>query len=211
MPHVVLLGDSIFDNGAYVGGGPSVIEQLREALPAHWSATLRAVDGSVTADVARQLHRLPADATHLVLSVGGNDALGHADILDRRARSSAEVLGELAEMAESFGKRYRTALASVLRLALPVIVCTIYEGNFPDPRTQRLASTALAVFNDVILRVAFAAGLAVIDLRLICVDAADYANPIEPSVRGGAKIASAIARAVTARAAGGRTEVFLAD
>src|SRR5690349_5483722 len=31
--HVVLLGDSIFDNAAYVGGGPDVITQLRAALP----------------------------------------------------------------------------------------------------------------------------------------------------------------------------------
>ena len=34
MSHVVLLGDSIFDNGRYVPGGPSVIEHLRKALPA---------------------------------------------------------------------------------------------------------------------------------------------------------------------------------
>jgi hypothetical protein len=28
----VLLGDSIFDNGRYVPGGPAVIEQLRRCL-----------------------------------------------------------------------------------------------------------------------------------------------------------------------------------
>lgn len=33
MPHVVLLGDSIFDNTAYVAGGPDVAWQLRERLP----------------------------------------------------------------------------------------------------------------------------------------------------------------------------------
>lgn len=33
MSHVVLLGDSIFDNAAYVAGGPDVIHQLRERLP----------------------------------------------------------------------------------------------------------------------------------------------------------------------------------
>ncbi len=31
-----------------------------------------------------------------------------------------------------------------------------------------------------------------LDLRLICTEDADYANPIEPSSRGGAKIAAAI-------------------
>src|SRR3712207_2336551 len=45
MSHVVLLGDSIFDNAAYVRGGPDVIRQLQGVLPAGWKATLRAVDG----------------------------------------------------------------------------------------------------------------------------------------------------------------------
>jgi hypothetical protein len=49
------------------------------------------------------------------------------------------------------------------------------------------------VFNDCITRAAFSRGLPVIDLRLICDQDEDYANPIEPSVRGGEKIAAAIA------------------
>ena len=48
------------------------------------------------------------------------------------------------------------------------------------------------VFNDVILRVAVEYGLAVIDLRFVCTEPSDYANPIEPSSIGGAKIARAI-------------------
>ena len=60
--HVVLLGDSIFDTGAYVGGAPDVVRQLRAALPAGWRATLLAVDGAVVDSVARQLGGLPADA-----------------------------------------------------------------------------------------------------------------------------------------------------
>ncbi|HEX6372708.1 MAG TPA: hypothetical protein VF006_27555 [Longimicrobium sp.] len=33
MPHVVLLGDSIFDNASYVAGGPDVVTHLRGELP----------------------------------------------------------------------------------------------------------------------------------------------------------------------------------
>jgi hypothetical protein len=58
MKHIVLLGYSVFDNAAYVVGGPDVVEQLRKRLPAGWRATLRAVDGSVTASIERQLHQL---------------------------------------------------------------------------------------------------------------------------------------------------------
>ncbi len=49
------------------------------------------------------------------------------------------------------------------------------------------------MFNDVITRAAFARGLPLLDLRLICSRDEDFANPIEPSVRGGDKIAAAIA------------------
>jgi hypothetical protein len=57
----------------------------------------------------------------------------------------------------------------------------------------------LCLFNDVILREAFRARMPVIDLRLVCTDAADYSrtSPIEPSAIGGGKIARPIARLVT--------------
>jgi lysophospholipase L1-like esterase len=210
MVHVVLLGDSIFDNGAYVGGAPDVAMQLKERLPEGWKVTLRAVDGAVVRDVMRQLERLPGNATHLVLSAGGNDALGHAGILDEPAVSVAEVLARLAGLAESFEIRYRALLEAVRGCGLPTAVCTVYDPNFPDPVLQRLASTALTVFNDAILRQAFRAGVPVLDLRLICNSPADYANPIEPSARGGEKIARAIARAVTGHPfESGRTGVFV--
>jgi hypothetical protein len=51
-------------------------------------------------------------------------------------------------------------------------------------------------FNDAILRVAFECHLPVVDLRLVCVEPADYANPLEPSSHGAEKIATAIAAAL---------------
>ena len=96
MPHLVLLGDSVFDNGAYTAGGPDVISQVRETMPAGWSATLVAVDGSQAREVVKQLARVPDDATHLVLSVGGNDALMEVDLLDAPVKSSADALRLIA-------------------------------------------------------------------------------------------------------------------
>ena len=209
MPHVVLLGDSIFDNKAYVTGGPDVIEHLRGELPDGWEATLAAIDGATTDDMYIQYGRIPADATHLVLSIGGNDALMNVDILERRASSAAEVLALLADVRDRFGVGYGEVLRELRKRELPLTACTIYEGNFPDVRMQRLASTALTVFNDAILRTAVRAGLQVIDLRLICCDPGDYANPIEPSVQGGAKIARAIARAIGASADNGPRTVVI--
>jgi hypothetical protein len=192
MPHVVLLGDSIFDNGAYVAPGPDVIRQLRAKLGAGWQATLLAVDGDVTAGVPTQLRRLPRDATHLVVSVGGNDALGSSSIFMERATSVADAVARLAESQARFRRAYAAMVEALVAKRLPTALCTIYDANYTEPHRQ-LVVTGLALFNDVITRAAFAHAMPLIDLRLICNDPRDYANPIEPSTRGGEKIATAIA------------------
>jgi hypothetical protein len=197
MSHVVLLGDSIFDNAPYVAGGPAVITQVQKRLPPEWRATLLAVDGSAIGNVFGQLEQLPADTTHAIVSVGGNDALGQSILLGDPAQSVAEVLQHLAAVAEEFERDYRRMLEAVLRHKLATALCTIYYPAFPDPLLQRLSVTGLTVFNDAIIRVAFGAGLPLLDLRLICNEPTDYANPIEPSVAGGAKIAEAITHLVT--------------
>lgn len=194
--HVVLLGDSVFDNAAYVAGGPDVVRQLRSALPHDWRATLAAVDGATVSGVAAQMRHIPADASHLVVSVGGNDALRDEATLHMPSRSVAEGLLRLAAIRDRFAAAYRAMLDGLLATGLPVAACTIYDPRFADRVRQDLAVAGLALFNDAILRAAFARGLPVLDLRLVCDEDADYANPIEPSVRGGAKIAAGIARMV---------------
>jgi hypothetical protein len=210
MPHVVLLGDSVFDNRAYVGRGPDVIAQVRERLPAGSTGTLAAVDGAVIGNVARQMDRVPNDATHLVVSAGGNDALMHSGVLGERAASMAEAIERFRAITAYFEREYAAMLDALAARRLPTAVCTIYYPRYPDPVRQRLAVQALAVPNDVILRHAFARGLPVLDLRLICDRDEDYANPIEPSSLGGAKIADAIVRVVATHDFGrGRSEVFV--
>ena len=141
MTHIVLLGDSIFDNGAYTGGGPDVISQLRGILPSGWDATLLALDGARTEDVVRQLIRLPDDTSHLVLSVGGNDALAHGDLLDGPAASAAQVLGFLADAAGGFERRYRRLIGRLMEYGLPVTVCTISDWCALSPRTMPILSS----------------------------------------------------------------------
>jgi hypothetical protein len=192
MTHIVLLGDSVFDNAAYVAGGPDVVRQLRGIVPSGWRATLNALDGAVIGDVAGQLRGLPADATHIIVSAGGNDALGEVHLLDQRVGSMAEALGLLSSVRERFRLAYASMLEEVAKRSLPTAVCTIYEPRFPDPPQRRVTATALTVLNDAITREAFARRIDCIDLRVLCNEDADFANPIEPSVHGGAKIARAI-------------------
>ena len=214
MSHVVLLGDSIFDNGHYTQGGPDVVSQVRALLPSGWDVSLLAVDGSTTENIAAQVEQLPETATHLVLSVGGNDALMHSSglgfsLFGFQAEPKNNPMRTLADILEKFEADYRNAVSRCLGAKLPLAICTIYNCYFPEKSYQQMISTGLTIFNDVILRVAIENKLPVLDLRYICVNQEDYANPIEPSSIGGQKIAEAIVRMVTASDALGQgTRIF---
>jgi hypothetical protein len=192
MGHVILLGDSIFDNARYVPDRPPVVEQVRRNLPSDWRVTLLATDGHVAADVESQLKNLPADATLLVVSAGGNDALGETTVLTEAVSTIGEAFNRFHDVRTRFLKSYRSMLKTLGNVGKPTAICTIYDSI---PGLGDAERTALAGFNEIIMREAFAAGLPVIDLRLACDRADDYSHvsSIEPSVIGGSKIARVIA------------------
>ena len=190
--HLVLLGDSILDNAAYVPGRPAVVDQVRNRLPPGWQVTLRARDGSVINDVLQQLARIPGDASHLVLSAGGNDLLCEIGILQEPARTVGHGLRLLAGLRSRFDRDYACLLEAIQKRGLPAVICAIYNPVSPDEVVQTEVVEALALFDDCILGNARAFGFPVIDLRAVCTEIADFANPIEPSSAGGAKIAQAI-------------------
>lgn len=200
--HVALLGDSIFDNALYTKGEPDVVTHLSALLPPEFAATLLAVDGSTTGDVAAQLEELPSTVTRAVVSIGGNDALLNADILNLPVSSTHQALLLFGERSAKFERAYRTALSEIIERVPATTVCTIYNGNLPDDQAPT-ARVALMLFNDVILRTAFEWRLPIIDLRLVCTMPSDYANPIEPSGSGGAKIARAIVNSFGVHAGAG--------
>ena len=192
MAHIVLIGDSIFDNKAYVGNEPDVVSHLQKMIPQDWQGTLKAVDGSMIENVSKQFLESPKDATHFVISVGGNNAIMNADILGINVNSSAEIFEVLANRTSDFEFHYSEMLKKALQYNLPTTVCTIYYPKFSEPVFQKIAVAALSSFNDVIIRQATLNGIPILDLRLICNEHNDYANEIEPSSIGGKKIASKI-------------------
>ena len=156
--------------------------------------TRLAIDGAVTSIIFSQLEDLPTDTTHIVISVGGNDALTAAHVLDAPAQSVAEVLQQLAGIQDRVREDYASMLDATAQRNLPTAVCTVYDPRYPDPLRRRMGSFALSGINDVITREAFSRDLSLIDLRVIFDEDKDFANPIEPSVQGGKKLAEAIYR-----------------
>lgn len=195
---IVLLGDSVFDNQSYVAPGASTIAALEARLPAGWSAILLAQDGSTIDEVTRQAMQLPAGASHLVVSTGMSDVLGDVGILAECAATVADALWKVAQVGERFERRYRRMLRSVRTRRLPVAVCTMGPGNFGGSQLQAVTTTALAVFNDAIIRSAWSAKVPIIDVRAACDEPEDYANETVPSARGSGKIAEMVVNAIVA-------------
>jgi hypothetical protein len=195
MAHVVLLGDSIFDNGAYVPAGTQVVAHLRSRLGTGHHVSLGAQDGSVLADMKAQVRRIPAlpqKPTHLMISCGGNDVLGLVGAMQTPVASVLEAAELLAAWQAGFRHDYRAMLDLVSACGIPFAVSTIYDQV---PGLSAGLRGALSQFNDVIVREAVMRGIPVLDLRLICSTPGDYAasSPIEPSSEGGRKIAAGIA------------------
>ncbi len=208
MAHIILCGDSIFDNASYVKQGEAdVTKQVASLLPTGSEVSRLAIDGDVTDGISKQLIRLPSEASHIFISVGGNDALGYLDIFSKEINTVGEAFFLLSERRTVFEKQYHAMLEIALSFALPLTVCSIYYPRFHaniglervselfninGERMQEMVMGALAVYNDIITKEAFQAGIPLIDLRVLCNEAEDFANPIEPSEKGGQKIANLI-------------------
>ena len=209
MKHIILAGDSVFDNRTYVRvDEPDVRDQLGNLLDDGDKATLIAVDGDINNNVTKQLDNIPNDATHLFISIGGNDALIHIDAFTETLTTIGAALDFFNEKVQEFERDYIKMLTNVIKYGLKTTLCTIYNPCFDHDnmdrisymiplnanlkKLQRRSTTALPLFNNIIFQEAFNFGLPVMDLRLIFNDRADYASPIEPSVVGGIKMAKII-------------------
>jgi len=67
-----------------------------------------------------------------------------------------------------------------------------FDGHGMDATYQQAAESAVPIFNDAIQQEAHRRSFNVLELRRHFTDQADYANPIEPSAVGGAKLATAM-------------------
>jgi lysophospholipase L1-like esterase len=194
---LVLLGDSILDNGSYTSPAPDTTAHVRKRIGAGWTVECGARDGATMRQVAAQLAALPPGRPAVVvLSVGGNDLLENSQALPLTTAPVAEIFSAILDLMEDLGARYAGVLEALRPRTDRLIVCTIYEVPLSDPALALLARVALAVFNDRVQRAAVRHGAEVLELRDVCTRTEDFALEIEPSAEGARKIATAIVDAV---------------
>jgi len=199
--HIALLGDSTIDNGRWVPRGePSVFEQVQQLEP---NVTLCARDGAMIGAIREQLKQIPEDATHVVISVGGNNATGASStILGEPVTDCEEALGRLHDFAVTFEADFAAEMTHLKQHIgnRHLVICSCYNPCFAawDVATvqQGVANLTLSVLADVVLRIATRLKAPVIDLRRVMNKVEDFANPIEPSSLGGAKFAAEIVKVV---------------
>jgi len=226
--NILLLGDSIIDNRSYVLEGElEVTAHLKKLYldEPDVSITNNAVDGDTMYDLKNNHLDTPdiEEASHIIVSIGGNDLLHNISFLQRTSELS-KIMGKDAridkwgvkelnpsrnrvfeetyfEIIKPFTKQYETIVANLSNHRAKLLLCTVYEGDLADSDefsdVNNSSKTMVSLFNDIVYRTANKYGADVLELREIFVRPEDYANPIEPSHIGGEKLAKAIQKWVS--------------
>jgi hypothetical protein len=182
--HLVLLGDAL-QNIDLGEGQPESALVPRPRNP--WKLTVLQAP-----QVLRQGHvrAIPADASHIGICIDGGWAIDTSGLLQSGAQSVRDALDTLAGAADEFESVFARLIAAAAETGVPTIVCTLVPARYLEPSQQRVAATALAIFNDRVLRRAFAARLSIVELRLVCDEDGDYASETLLSSAGVRKVAN---------------------
>ena len=205
--HVVLLGDGLGDLPRLQALDPGSLEgKFMPGRREFWKLTILPAG-----DVYRRapMFALPEDASHVVISIEGNRAIEASGLLQGAPASYQESLARLSLAADQFEEVVQSLVEAALATRLPTLICTMWPPRYPEPVRQRAASAALALFNDRIFRRAIEARMSIVDLRIVCPEAADYADHTLLSKVGLQKAAEAVSRGLyEISRRGPRTEVF---
>lgn len=188
--HLVLLGDALQN----IDLGSGEVERALVPRPRNpWKLTVVQVLETLRRGHVREI---PEDATHVVISIEGAWAIEVSGLLQVGARTISEALEALCTAADEFEGILAGMIAAARETGLPTVVCTLVPARYVKPAQHRVAATALAIFNDRVVRRAFAARLPIVDLRMVCDEDGDYASETLLSRAGVRKAANVIRAAL---------------
>jgi hypothetical protein len=178
--HLVLLGDALQN----IDLGKGQAENALVPRPRNpWKLTV-----IQPPEVLRpgRVRAIPTGVTHIGICVDGGWAIETSGLLQGRAQSIRDALDTLAAAADEFEDMFARLIAAATEAGVPTIVCTLVPARYVEPSR----ATALAIFNDRILRRTIAAHLSIVELRLICDEDGDYASETLLSHAGVRKVAN---------------------
>jgi len=196
-PTIILLGDSILNNDPYVKKDKSVSAILKKSYA---NTRLLAKDGSTIADVYSQIKDINRSKnTFLFLSAGGNDILSLIDAIgvpainentpDDLYEGVDEIFDNYINLVEDIKKQLPNTNIALFNLYYPVD----YSFSFStDPDTiKRLITRWNKRLTDKYKQKQTSTP-SIIKLNNLLSKKEDFTNSIEPSEKGGKKIAKLI-------------------
>lgn len=178
---VVLVGDSILNNGNYVGSTHTVFVNVKKHND---NTVLLAKDNAVISDVVGQLEQFPDklnnDNTHVFLSIGGNDLLNHY------SRNNVKDLSFVDSIFEKY-KKLVVDIKHKYRFNLRLL--NIY---YPADESYLKFHKIIKRWNTKNLAFSKEMGLKTVDISNKLYKKIHFTKGIEPSVSGSKILAKAI-------------------
>jgi hypothetical protein len=180
--NIILLGDSIFKNNAYVPYGLSIESQLENNAQGQEVLCLAQDNSSIT-DVCEQVEEIPEDynnrRTHIFLSVGGNDILQNY-VYKYNDYDNMEIL-------KACFTEYKKLIKTIQGI-MPEANLTILDIYYPNKSRFKSFYHVISEWNKLIYDYAKRNNIRVIKISNILTNADDFSFAIEPSAIGGNKI-----------------------
>ena len=186
-PLILLLGDSIFNNEAYVKNGKSIVNLLKDK---EQEVDSYAVNNASIIDIYQQLNNVPLDLnnehTSLFLSVGGNDIL--TTFVDQIQNEDSDMKNTLKPIFNA----YKKLVASIQTKMNKVGKITLVNLYYPTNMKYQQYKPILEEWNRLLDQYAREKNLNVLRLNYLLTQSTDFSLSIEPSESGGMKIADNI-------------------
>jgi hypothetical protein len=177
---VVLIGDSMLNNSAYVSANQSVPDLLSKKLVGNTVYNF-AKDGATINDCYAQLDKISTELnnsrTSIVVSCGGNNILGSRSL---KPADMNNLFNEYSELLKSIKTRVPNASLYVLNLYTPTNSHYVSYHKAIDQWNQLLEDNKSSLKYKII------------NTSSLLVTDEDFTYNIEPSEKGGKKIVEAI-------------------
>jgi lysophospholipase L1-like esterase len=184
----ILLGDSIFQNDAYVSDGKSVNNLLLERT--NGKSICLAVDHSKIVDIYDQVLKIPdnlnSSSTTIFLSAGGNDILNHY-VDDNNDITNKTILGTIFAA-------YKNVIKSI-KNKIPNANIVLLDIYYPENITYKQYHPIIKEWNEMIYNYARESKnniKGVLKISGILTKSDDFTLGIEPSSIGSQKLIEAI-------------------
>lgn len=175
--NVVLIGDSILNNSAYVSQDESVPDLLSKKLLGNATVYNFAKDGATISDCYAQLDKIPFDSNATIfVSCGGNNILNSRNL--NLNLNVTNLFAEYSQLLKSIKVRSPNASLYALNLYVPA------GGHYKSYKP------VIDQWNNLLDNNASVLGYSVLNINNLLVLEEDFVYGVEPSFKGGNKLVS---------------------